>query len=170
MDLVSKDPFIVVGVPVTATREQLRVEMPKAWREFFSRAAEVQGRASSVAIDVTREREHGLYSQLVGVEVFDTDEAAEVPDGMIAVDIPGGQYVHHRHTGSLDGITRAFGQMYEWARENGHSVEEFKLDVGYTPAGTEAAHDLFVRVVDFQMIPESVATEVATSGVGAYGA
>ena len=67
MDLVSKDPFIVVGLPVTARREQLRVEMPKAWSQQATNIVVSKYFRGHVG---SPEREHSV-KQLIG-RVVDT--------------------------------------------------------------------------------------------------
>lgn len=144
MELVEKSAIKVIGVRIIATWDDLFVEMHNAWKAFLPRHTEIPERVSDVFLGATLSKENDEYTQLIGVEVSDIDE---VPDGMIAVEIPSQRCVHHQHVGPGTGIAASYGKIYKWADREGYAVDEFKLDVGYTEAGTEEAHDLFVRVV-----------------------
>lgn len=143
MRVVERGSMRVVGIEVVAGWDDLWTEMPRAWGVLRERATELGGRTSEVFVDVSVEEDGGRYRQVVGAEV---EPDAAVPDGMVAVDVPAQRYLHHRHEGTLEAIAESFGRMYSWARENGHRVGSFKLDIGYTLAGDETTHDLFIRL------------------------
>lgn len=150
MEIVEKGPLRIVGIEVLGEWEALWTEVPKAWRLLHERAAEIVGREDDVFVDVSVEKTGSRYRQVVGAVV---ESDAPVPHGMTAVDVPAQQYLHHRHEGPVQAIAESFGRIYAWARESGLRAGEFKLDVGYTQAGDETMHDLFVRIE-----PRAVAT------------
>lgn len=143
MEVVEKGPIKVVGIEVRAPWQELWTEAPKAWQRLRSRAGEITERASEVFVDVSVEVKDGIYTQVVGAEVRSLDA---VPEGMVALEIPAQRYVHFRHEGTLEAIAESFGKLYAWGRDEGHELDEFKLDIGYTLEGGERVHDLYVRV------------------------
>ncbi len=143
MEIVQKSAFKVVGIPVIATWDELWTEVPAAWEEVLSRQAEIRNRINALFLDISLNKEGDLYTQLVCAEV---SQFEHIPPGMIVWEIPDQRYLHHRHEGTLKEIAGSFGQMYQWAAENNTSVDDFKVDCGYTFAGHEREHDLYVRV------------------------
>lgn len=144
MEIVERGPLRVIGIEVVATWRELWTEAPKAWQLLRARADEIPNRAGKVFIDVSLEENEGTYRQVVGAEV---DSLDVVPEGMIGVEIPPHRYLRYRHRGTLEEIAESFGRIYAWAAENGLEVDSFKLDEGYTLAGDEDEHYLFVRLV-----------------------
>ncbi len=143
MKIVEKAALTVVGIPVRAAWDELWVEMPRVWKEFMARHAEIDCRVSDRFIDVTLEKDGEQYSQLICVEV---SSVGALPDGMISLEIPAQRYIHHQHLGPTPGIAASYGKIYDWARDNNHAADEFKIDRGYTSRGDELEHDLFVRI------------------------
>lgn len=143
MEIVERGPFHVVGIEVVAPWSELWMEVPKAWSILRARAAEIPGRTGEVFVDVSVEEREGVYRQVVGAEV---GAVGDVPDGMVAIEIPAQRYLHYRHEGTLEAIAESFGKMYAWGREHGVVLDAFKLDVGYTRSGEDDGHDLYVRV------------------------
>ena len=144
MELVHRPGFTAVGLRVEADWQRLWRKMPEAWRELHERAGEIRHRVTNVLMDISVSVDCGCYTQLIGVEVAHADD---VPEGMSAVHVPAGTYLHARHTGSLPEIAETFRRMYEWGRKNGVWLDEFKIDSGYTADGSEPYHDLYVRVI-----------------------
>jgi predicted transcriptional regulator YdeE len=134
----------VVGIEVVAEFARLATAVPAAWRELFSRHAEVPTPAGCRYAEASRHLGGGRYREVVGVVVA---EPVAPPVGMSAVRIPGGDWVHHRHTGPVAEIGEGFQEIYGWATEQGITLGERKLDVGYHPDGTEGSHDLYIDVV-----------------------
>jgi len=135
--------MIVVGLEVRASLRGLWREMPRAWEALFARAAEIAHRSGPTFVDVSVDVEDGVHRQVVGAQV---SRAAEVPNGMTALEIPARRYLYHRHQGPLTGIANSFGSMRAWAQRKGLSVGDFKLDVGYTRGFAEKAHDLYLAL------------------------
>lgn len=141
MEIVEKAPVVVVGLPVRASWRELWVEMPKVWREFIVKYAEIEDRLGETFVDVSHDKVGAEYLQLVSTQVA---KVRRIPDGMQAVEIPAQRYIHHKHVGPIENIAESFGNMYDWAREYGHSVGELKLDFGYTADGDELEHDSYI--------------------------
>lgn len=143
MEIVTLNVLEVVGIRVKADWKGLHVKMPAAWKEFSKRLDEIPNRKNNVMMDVSLEAAEGIYTQLIGVEI---SGQGAIPDGMDLINIPRQQYLYHRHEGSLKDIAISFGEMYDWAKGQGVSLGEFKLDMGYTAEGDENIHDLYIRI------------------------
>lgn len=143
MEVVERMAMQVIGIEVIAPWQDLWTRVPLAWEELRARSGEIGNRASESFVDVSVEERDGTYRQVVGAEVR---PAEAVPEGMIVLEIPYGRFVHLRHEGGLEEIARSFGRMYAWAGAEGHRVDAFKLDAGYTQEGGERLHDLYVRL------------------------
>lgn len=144
MKLVQKDSFKAVGIKVVANWDNLWIEMPRVWKEFVLRYAEIKNRIDDTFIDISLQKEGDEFIQLVCAEVLVIED---VPQGMVGLEIPSQRYIYFRHVGPVAQITTSFGKMHEWADKNGQAVDDFKLDRGYTKEGLEQEHDLFIRIV-----------------------
>ena len=144
MEILQKPAFKVVGIPVIATWDELWTEVPAVWDEVLSRQTEIRHRVNALFLDISLNKFGDTYTQLVCAEVSAFEQ---VPAGMITWEIPDQRYLYHRHEGTLKDIAGSFGQMYQWAAENNLSIDDFKLDCGYTVASHERQHDLYIRVI-----------------------
>jgi predicted transcriptional regulator YdeE len=144
MQVVERAGSSVVGIEVVAEFGRLATAVPAAWRELFSRHSEVPTPAAGRYAEASRHLGEGRYREVVGVVV---DEPVEPPAGMSAVQVPGGQWVHHHHAGPVAEIGGGFQEIYAWAAERGIRLGERKLDVGYDRDGTDGPHDLYIDVV-----------------------
>lgn len=144
MEIINKDRLWVIGMPVTASWDDLWVEMPKAWKRFFDRHAEITDVVGDRFIDVSLHQDDDRYLQLVGVEV---SEIGLVPQNMQAVDIPAQSYIHHTHVGAVSDIAGTFGDMYDWAKRGEARAGSFKLDIGYSAGGDERTHELYIGIL-----------------------
>ena len=147
MEIVRKSALKVVGLPVHAPSDQRWIEMPKAWKTFFARSDDIAHRVGETFIDITLGRREGVSDELLCSEV---SEIGRVPEEMIALEIPAQSYLHHRAAGPAHSIASAHGEMLAWARANGCSLDEFKLDFGYTKDGSENEHELYVKVLSLR--------------------
>lgn len=141
LEIVTSPEMIVAGIPIQANWQQLWEEVPKAWGSLFARAAEFEKLSDGPFVDVSLGRSDVAYLQLVG---FPLRHGVRVPDGLKAMHIPVQRLLHHRHVGDVKGIAASFGAMEAWAEQHALPPSEFKLDFGYTLAGDETAHDLYI--------------------------
>jgi predicted transcriptional regulator YdeE len=144
MKLVDFGEMIVAGVCVQGTWESLWQEVPKAWRHVFERAEQLETVRVGPYLDVCLGANDGNYLQLVGVPVRNCEA---IQGGFTAVRIPAQRLLHQTHVGPLRDIAKSFGDMYAWAGRHGLKLGEFKLDFGYTRAGDEAKHELYVGLL-----------------------
>ncbi|WP_156809580.1 GyrI-like domain-containing protein [Gracilibacillus halophilus] len=143
MDIVTKESFTVIGMMVETSWEELFQEMPKTWKKMKDRVSELPHRRSYQMMDISLGQTNGIYTQLIAVEVSETDH---VPNDMVVKQIPAQTYLHHSHKGSLIDISQTFGTMYQYAKEENLPADDMKLDIGYTVEGTETSHDLYIKL------------------------
>ena len=145
MEIVELGETVVVGIEVVADFGQLRSEMPAAWRELFSRQDELPASGKGVFVEASNHLGDGRYRETIGAVAVVAD--IPVPDGMAVALLPGGRFVHHRHDGSMATITGGFQAIYDWAAEQGLTLGNRKLDVGYTADGVQQPHELYVDIL-----------------------
>lgn len=142
MRRIQTDAFQVVGIKVVASWSKLFKEMPEAWRRLFKHLPEIEHHELP-CVDISYGVENGIYTQYVAVPV---NELGNYPDFMEVVTVPEMTALHHEHKGDLTEIPNAFSAMYEFADNRGWETDEFKLDFGFTPNGSEKSHDLYIRL------------------------
>ncbi|SMO37094.1 GyrI-like domain-containing protein [Fodinibius sediminis] len=145
MTIVEKKSFTVVGLPVTATWQQLHEKMPTAWKLFKERLTEIAGRKNDVMMDLSLDVADGRYRQFIGVEV---EGDPHLPDDMEKVTIPSQTYIYEHHEGDITDIAQTFGAMYDWAEQQEVDAGDFKIDYGYTRDRPESPHDLYIKIED----------------------
>jgi predicted transcriptional regulator YdeE len=144
MDIVEKQGFTLVGIPVHATWQELFVEMPKAWQRFRARYGEIPHRQNETFCDASLDTSDETYRQLIGVRVTRIEA---LPEGMQVLRVPAQRYLHFHHEGPVQGIADSFGRMHDWAEQHGLEIGEFKLDFGYQAEGDGTHHDLYVELL-----------------------
>lgn len=144
MNTIYKEGFFATGLTVEASWKELWVEMPKAWQIFFELYNEIDNRMSNSLIDISLKKENNIYTQFICIEVKDSN--SKHPK-FTTIQIPRKQYLHYTHTGSLEDIASAFGEMHNWCHKMQLGFSDFKLDVGYTPDGNEKSHDLYIELI-----------------------
>lgn len=144
MELTDLRTLTVVGLPVRANWTQLWTEMPKAWRRFIDTYSQIEKRVDDTFVDVSLEKIGDDYCQLICARV---EHVGHVPFEMWAISIPAQTYIHHRHVGPTKAIANTFAKMHEWADRVGQPISDLKVDIGYTVAGNEDVHDLYVGLL-----------------------
>ena len=145
MEIVELGETVVVGIEVVADFDQLRSEMPAAWRELFSRQDELPASGKGVFVEASNHLGDGRYRETIGAVAV--VEGSPVPDGMAVALLPGGRFVHHRDDGAVATIADGFQAIYDWAAEQGLALGNRKLDVGYTADGVQQPHELYVDIL-----------------------
>ena len=145
MEIVELGETAVIGIEVVAYFGQLRSEMPAAWRELFSRQDELPASGTGVFVEASNHLGDGRYRETIGAVAVVAE--VPVPDGMAMALLPSGRFVHHRHDGSVATIAGGFQTIYDWAAEQGLTLGNRKLDVGYTADGVQQPHELYVDIL-----------------------
>ena len=143
MQIVRREPLVVIGIPVVAPFQDLSALVPAAWRELFDRCGELPSSGDGTFAEVSYYLGEGRYHEVVGMAV-----PAQTPmSGQWALaHVPAGNWAHCRHTGPVEEIGETFGAIEQWLREQGQTVGGMKLDLGYRADDRPQVHELHVHV------------------------
>lgn len=140
-EVVERQATRVAGIKVVAPLAELPLKVPSAWRRIFEETHRGPFARRTYA-EASRQSDEGLYEETIGY-ILDGEEA---PAGLAVVELPAGRYIRFRHDGPLAEIAQSFAEMYDFAEQNGLEAGSLRLDIGYTPAGLEREHDLFIAL------------------------
>jgi AraC family transcriptional regulator len=108
--LVTLEAFTVVGMKYRGVNEQN--EIPQLWGRFVPRIGEIRHRTSNGAtygVMDNFDEATGEYDYVASLEVA---RAADLPDGMVAVQVPAAQYAVVDCT--LPEIGAAYQRLHAW--------------------------------------------------------
>ena len=145
MNIIEMKDFLAVGLQVQGDWQTLPEVMPKKWEEFYEKAGDIKNKVKDSYMDICLQEIEGIYTQFICAEVT---ELEELPEGFVALEIPGGKYFHYTHTVRVEEIYASFEEMHSYAEAHGHKATGFKIDYGYKEGGTESEHELYIRVVE----------------------
>jgi predicted transcriptional regulator YdeE len=143
MRRIQIDGFKAVGIRVEASWNELFREMPEAWFKLFHYLPQIEHHELP-CVDISFDVHDNIYTQFVSVPIT---EEGSYPEFMELITVPSMTVLHHVHKGDLTEIPNAFSEMYEYADNRSWETDEFKLDFGYTPDGSETEHDLYIRLI-----------------------
>lgn len=138
IETVSLGAFHLAGLEIRARWQDLHSAVPAGWHSLFERLPDAT-RFLEVSIEVL----DGTYSELIGA-VWAKSEP--LPEGLRLLHVPANRWLHHVHEGPVTDVANGFDRLYTHAREAGLTVGDLKLDFGYTPAGDEVRHDLYLAI------------------------
>lgn len=146
-DFVTEPPRTVVGFrgrfmsALSPAANNLDV-IPGLWQQLFPRISEIQSADPELSLGVILAEPdcEGELDYLAGKPVTDTDN---IPEGMVALELPGGLYARFTHTGPLSEIRTTMSRIYtEWAPQSGCEFDQrpdlevydhrFRPDLGQT--------------------------------------
>jgi AraC family transcriptional regulator len=144
---VEKPRFTVVGLHYRGKNEHN--EIPRMWQALGPRTGEIKNMAPvSVAygISANMDEETGEFDYIAGFEVSTADD---VPEGMVAFEVPGGKYA--RFSTTLPRIGDTFDNAYHrWLPEAGLQPAggpEFELyDERFDPQDPSSEFDLYIPI------------------------
>ena len=142
MQIVRREPVVVIGLPVVAPFQDLSTLVPAAWREIFDRRAELPSSGGDTFAEASYHLGEGRYHEVVGVAV---PVQTPVSGQWTVAHVPAGSWAHCRHTGPVEQIGETFGAIEQWLREQGRTVGGMKLDVGYRADAEPQVHELYVH-------------------------
>ncbi|MGZ4455616.1 MAG: hypothetical protein ACXVEK_14660 [Nocardioides sp.] len=134
MQILDRPTLHLVGASLTADLAELPSVVPALWRQVFAGAP-----ASAMFAELSGAPDVPAQQVTVGLLV-------QQP-APFSVEVPGGPWLHHRHTGPLADIGATYTEMETLAREAGIDVTQRRLDVGYRADGRHTPHDLFLQLV-----------------------
>ncbi len=145
--IVERSEFTVVGLRYRGRNENN--EIPQMWEAFHPRISEIKSMVTdrlAYGISADMDQSTGEFDYIAGFEV---SSAEEVPEGMVAFEVPGGKYAVF--TTTLPKIGETFQNAYHaWLPEAGHQPTggpEFELyDEQFDPQDPNSTFDLYIPV------------------------
>jgi AraC family transcriptional regulator len=145
--IVERPGFTVVGLKYRGKNEE--GEIPQLWQTLGPRTGEIETMVDDTAaygISADIDMETGEFDYLAGYEV---SSAEEVPEGMVAFEVPGGKYAVFSTT--LPKIGETFDQAYHtWLPQAGFQPRggpEFELyDEAFDPQDPDSEFDLYIPI------------------------
>jgi AraC family transcriptional regulator len=147
LKIVEKAGFAVVGLKYRGKNENY--EIPQVWQALGPRTGEIENLADhTAAYGISADVDHsaGEFSYIAGFEV---SNAEDVPEGMVAFEVPAGKYAVFRTT--LPKIGETFQNAYHtWLPQAGHQPSggpEFELyDEQFDPQDPKSEFDLYIPI------------------------
>ncbi len=144
---VTRPAFTIVGMAYCGKNEN--EEIPQLWQEFTPRGPEIRARRETghaYGVIYGFDDESGVMDYLAGIEVA---EAGDLPQGMIALDLPHKTYAVFECT--LPTLMQTMGQIYgTWLPDSGYrraEGPEFEFyDERFDPAREDSVNSVFIPV------------------------
>jgi AraC family transcriptional regulator len=145
--IVERGTVTVVGPKYHGKNENN--EIPQMWQAFHPRVSEIKNMVTdrlAYGISASMDMETGEFDYIAGFEV---SSSKEVPEGMVAFEVPGGRYAVFATT--LPKIGEAFQSAFHtWLPQAGHQPSggpEFELyDEQFDPHDPNSTFDLYIPV------------------------
>jgi len=139
-DIINKESFKIIGIRCFSNNKN--GEIPRAWDEFNKRYNEIQNRISNYVLGVCEYVEnfdHESSDKFEYICCCEVSNADQVPEGMVAKEIPAQKYARFKHMGSTENLGNTYNKIYgEYIPENNLILEpaadfelygeEFKFD------------------------------------------
>ncbi|WP_243653051.1 GyrI-like domain-containing protein [Tumebacillus sp. BK434] len=145
--------YQAVGYEFTApytARGEAEVLVPRLWFQLLAKADEMaQVITPVIKRGLALHRESGFtYSVTVGVE-----QGADVPEGMVRVEVPEHEYVCFTHVGSVERVSvdETFHGIFAWLKQHGYrrvaSLPWIELfDERFNPTLPNNSFDIYIPV------------------------
>jgi predicted transcriptional regulator YdeE len=145
--IVDRPAFTVVGLKYRGKNQEN--EIPQLWQALMPRYGQIQDMVPAPAaygISANMDKESGEFDYVAGYEVS-SDE--NIPEGMVAFEVPGGKYA--QFTTTLPKIGETFQNAYQkWLPEAGQKPSggpEIELyDQRFDPQDPSSEFDLYIPV------------------------
>ena len=145
--IVDRPAFTVVGVKYHGKNENN--EIPQMWQAFGPWAAKIQhivNPSICYGISANMDQSTGEFDYIAGVEV---DSVADIPEGMVTWDLPGGTYAVV--TCTLPTIGETFQYIYHtWLPQSGYQctgTPDYELyDEKFDPQDPSSTFDLYIPI------------------------
>jgi len=127
--------------------------IPALWAKYVPRSQEIKSRISSadlgVCFDPGKEKSHpDECFYLAGTEVKSADE---IPEGMMAMTIPAGQYAVFTHKGSIEKLNFTMKYIYgSWLPKSGQKLRDAPdleiYDQRFRPDSEDSELDIYIPI------------------------
>jgi len=153
--LTTTPPRRLVGIRIqTSLAENRAAEL---WRGFRPRIAEIPNRLGADFFDVRRHGPELAAGQFTPATMFEKWASVEVadfnsiPEGMEALDLPGGLYAVFIHHGPASAFARSYQYIFgAWLPTSGYVPDERPhfdiMGPGYRPDDPEATEEIWIPV------------------------
>lgn len=120
--IATKESFWIVGLEYVGSKQH-GAAIGALWQRFDMRSKEVSNRVDGTTsfgacFSTPSMMQNDEFSYVAGVPV---SEAADVPEGMVAREVKGGDYVLVTHTGAITNVESTFDFIYgAWLPKSGY--------------------------------------------------
>jgi AraC family transcriptional regulator len=153
--ITRSSPRLLLGIRIQTNLAENRA--PELWRTFRPRVAEIQHRAGGDFFDVKRYGTELTNGQFTPATVFEKWAAVEVtdfdhiPEGMEALDLPGGWYAVFVHRGPASAFGRTYQYIFAtWLPQSGYRLDQRPhyeiMGPAYRPDDPEAEEEVWVPI------------------------
>lgn len=124
----------VVGVSVRTDVTKDR-KISEAWKQFSllcMKIPNVKENAIAFGLEIYQEAMKGIRTgEFTYVACIEVDGNGVIPEGTIAIEIPGGRYAVATHQGSTERLQETFGHLYgEWLPSSGDTLRHWVVEGG----------------------------------------
>lgn len=150
--IVELAPMLVVGLEYVGKNEH--GEIPALWEALPGRCAEITHVVNAYTLGVCSElRADGAFSYVAGFEV---DSAEDIPQGMVAKQLPAARYAVFTHHGPLFGGEHDLGATYadiyrDWLPKSGYqhaaSPEFERYDERFAFGQAQSEMEIYIPIM-----------------------
>ena len=145
-EIKSKPAFTVVGMKYRGKNKDK--EIPQLWFKLGPRMNEIKRRIGpAYGVTDNYNEESGEFDYVAGIEV---DSSADIPEGMVSIDVP--EQTYAVFTSTLPKLFETYHQFYEsWLPQSGynraHGPELELYDETFNPADENSILYIYIPVM-----------------------
>ncbi|MBW2964044.1 GyrI-like domain-containing protein [Candidatus Woesearchaeota archaeon] len=109
------DGFRVVGMRIETSVQKCQKVLPGLWKKFMARDSEVKGPSGSAGVHYGLCRATSIQKcTFTCLCCRQTSADAEIPEDMVADEVPAGKYAVFTHKGPFANVGETYGSIYHW--------------------------------------------------------
>ena len=149
--IAQRDAFTVIGLPYEGPMDN-HEGLSAVWHDYEKRAEEIAPRASeNTGFGVfTSSPEQAAKGEMTYLACAPVTEETPVPEGMVRLEVPGGQFAMLTHVGFLTGLRDSYSRLFQWIGEQGLAPDGrpgYELyDQRFNPSSPDNEIDLYIPV------------------------
>ena len=149
--VIEREPFSVIGLVYQGPMGN-HEGLADLWHGWERRSGEIQPKAAEnlafgVFYSSPAQVQQGEFTYLAGSPVT---IAAEVPEGMERIAVPGGSFASLTHKGPMEDLAATYQALFQWIDDSGRAVDDrpgYELyDGRFNPVSPDNEIDLFISV------------------------
>ncbi len=151
-EIVTMGEMTLIGKEKVFTQKTMS-QIPQMWMDFMGQEDQIRNMASQTeawgaSYNMDYSGQTMSFTYFCGAEVTHTNF---VPEGMVVHVVPASKYAKFTHYGSLDGLSKTYGYIYnQWLPQSGYqegSGDELELyDMDFHPDGMNSKMYIFVPI------------------------